>query len=190
MKIVFYLISVFIFSSFAYSQDSKHMTFKGIPISGKILDFVSKMQDAGFVTEHIVDNAAIMSGIFVNKQCKIYIILTPKSKEVWKVSVVLPKINNWGDLKNEYYHFKEQFSLKYGEPSNSYEFFLTPYYEGDGFELQALRNKKCTYSSYWNINEGSIVVDINNENVCLTYEDKIGVDLFTGEDQENIQDDI
>lgn len=38
---------------------------------------------------------------------------------------------------------------KYGQPSNTYEFYSKPYYEGDGYQEQAIRLGKATFATFW-----------------------------------------
>ena len=38
---------------------------------------------------------------------------------------------------------------KYGSPSNVYEFFSSPYYEGDGYEELAIKTGKGRFSIFW-----------------------------------------
>lgn len=44
---------------------------------------------------------------------------------------------------------------KYGKPSDRYRHFTTPYFEGDGYEQQAIRLGKGLLASYWIGGEGS-----------------------------------
>ena len=48
-----------------------------------------------------------------------------------------------------YRSMKDVLSKKYGTPSNDFEFFEKPYYDGDGYEAQAIRVGKATFSCYW-----------------------------------------
>jgi len=48
-----------------------------------------------------------------------------------------------------YRSMKEVLTKKYGKPSSDYEFFKKPYYDGDGFEAQAIKLGKATFSSFW-----------------------------------------
>jgi hypothetical protein len=50
---------------------------------------------------------------------------------------------------DDYNEFKSMLSAKYGEPSNDFKFFESPYEEGDGYETQAIRLRKATFASYW-----------------------------------------
>lgn len=56
------------------------------------------------------------------------------------------------------------------------------YYEGDGYELQALKNDKCTYSTYFKTEKGTLNVAITSSgNLSLGYEDKINTEIQTEE---------
>ena len=44
---------------------------------------------------------------------------------------------------------RETLLRKYGAPSSDFHFFTSPYYEGDGFEDQAIRLGKATFAVYW-----------------------------------------
>lgn len=180
----------FLFIGQIYAQ-SNHLTFKNIPINGTQASFIEKMKKDGFVLDEIIDNVAIMKGSFVGKDCEIFIGASPISKIVWKVSVHLPEESNWYSLKSSYNSFKEQFSKKYGNPFKTFEFFSKPYYEGDGYEMQALRNEKCFYYTYWDNIDGIISIEISSyENIKFSYEDKINVQINKTEKSQNIQDDI
>lgn len=48
-------------------------------------------------------------------------------------------------------------SDKYGEPDTSVRDFKKPYYEGDGFEEQALRVNKALIYSEWIFSDGNII---------------------------------
>lgn len=44
---------------------------------------------------------------------------------------------------------KNVLSEKYGAPSKDFEFFQNPYYDGDGYETQAIRLGKGHFTSVW-----------------------------------------
>lgn len=194
MKKIVIVLIVIIFSPIGidlFSQNNRHLTFKNIPITGKLPDFVNLMEKEGFNLLNTKNNTAVMEGRFVNQTCEIYVIATPKSNIVWKVVVYLPENNNWISIKTNYNDFKDQFRKKYGSSFKHYEFFIKPYYEGDGYEMQAIRNEKCRYLSIWDLPEGSIAVEISKyEQIKFTYEDKINGDKLTKEKSAQIQDDI
>lgn len=184
------LLLLFILPMYLFGQN-EHLEFKGIPIDGFIDSFIAKMEKEGFKKVSQTSGGVIMTGNFVNKSCTVIVVSTPKTKSVWKVSVFLPEDASWYSLKSDYNYFKEQFNTKYGEPSNSFEFFSKPYYEGDGYELQALGKDKCTYATYWELEKGYVVVKIGTDGqIVFGYEDKINSNKSDGEKESNIQNDI
>ena len=158
------------FSYTALSQNS-HMLFKNVEIDGTLTDFISKMEKQGFQLFEKYDLGAAMEGTFAGK--KVSILIPCKSGElVWNVTVDFAEENVWSDLKHSYKHYKDLLSAKYGE-GESYEFFRQPYYEGDGYELSALKNEKCVYSTYYETDMGNICLEIH-KSCCIRicYEEK------------------
>jgi len=167
------------------------MKFRDIEIDGKLNEFVSKMKGLGYTFIENYKNTAIMEGNFIGKECRIFILSTPKTKTVWKVAVFLPKESSWRSLKSEYNSVKEQITQKYGKPTKSFNFFSSPYYEGDGYELQAIKNEKCTYYSYWNSENGAITLKISTDcEIIIGYEDDTNSELDDTESNEKIQGDL
>ena len=175
----------------AFTQAQEHMTFKDISMNCNLTTFVSKLEAKGYKTILVEDNAAALSGNFAGKDnCTIMILSTTSSKFVWKVVVDFPEHDSWSSLKSEYKSFKESYSQKYGTPK-SYEFFSKPYYDGDGYELQALRVEKCTFASFFETPSGNIMLEINkNKCVRVTYEDAINVEIKSREKEQAVSNDI
>lgn len=195
MKKLFILLGVAVMATTVYSQEifaqDQHLKFKDIPIDGNISEFVEKMKSDGFEVDELLGEKVTMKGKFVNEDCNISVISTPKSNAVWKVVVYLPKQSSWYSLKSDYEAFVKSFTAKYGSPTKSYGFFSKPYYEGDGYEMTALNVGKCTYFTYWEILGGTIAVQINKlGEVTFQYEDKINGDKKSAEENDNILNDI
>lgn len=190
-KILFLLIGLIIALS-SFAQDSQHLEFKGIPLDGKLSDFVSKLSKEGFTfKEYALDYVAVMEGNFAGNYATIYILATPKSKIVWKATVNYNKKESWSSLKSDYSEMKELFTKKYGEPENHYEFFSKPYYEGDGYELQALRKEKCHYISFYKLPLGGVSVEISPfGRIRMSYEDNINYELKKNEEESEALNDI
>lgn len=186
-KIILFLFAVLL----SLSANAQHLKFKDIFIDGEISLFVEKLQGEGFTLEKLNGNIAILKGIFVNKNCEIYVRATPKTNIVYSVTVYLPEETTWSSIKSSYQSFKTSFWAKYGTPTESYEFFSKPYYEGDGYEMQAIRLEKCRYASYWDTSEGIILIQISKfEQISFDYEDKINSEIASNEKLENVLDDI
>lgn len=191
VTIVFALTFV-IGTGFTFAQDdSTHLEFKGIPINGKIDDFVKKLQSQGFSIVNRENSGVIMSGQFTGKEAEVMVLNTKTSKTVWKVVVYLPKQTSWYSIKSEYKYYTEMFTKKYGNPLHTFSFFSDPYYEGDGYEMQAVRNEKCTYYSGYHIQEGNISVEISKyQQIKIAYEDSINTTIMDKEKEDAVINDI
>lgn len=169
----------------------EHLTFKGIPIDGNASDFIRKMEAIGFSLKNSSENIFFMEGKFVNEKCEINVISTPVNKIVWKIMVYTAPVTNWYTLKERYLKFKEQYSRKYGPPTDVYEFFISPYEEGDGYEMTALHSDNCVYKSFWSLENGTLALVMSEEEkIYFAYEDKINANKFSEEEEIIIQDDI
>ena len=114
----------------------------------------------------------------------------PKSQNICKVIVFFPKKHNWSQLRTDYFDKKKLYLEKYRLDSD-YEFFSSPYEEGDGYELRAVSNEKCRYVSFFKVKGGHISVEISkNLQIKITYEDEENINLAQKELKENVLDDI
>lgn len=173
----------------------EHMTFMGIPIDGKISAFVQKLEDKGFTYVNTGYGVTFLTGTFAgNRNCIILVGSSIKSLTVWKVVVAFPSKSSWESLKNEYQTMKSLYSRKYGEP-DIFEYFTSPYYEGDGYEMTALSTGKATYESFFKTNDGYIHLAIKDGKyrggyVTVGYEDGINVKIKSQEEESSISEDI
>lgn len=168
----------------------EHMKFMGISINGTELQFETKMKAKGFVRKlRINENVLEMTGRFAGSKVEVYIVST--NNLVWKILVDYPEEFSFSSLTSSYNDMIEQFKIKYGMPSDHFEFFSKPYYKGDGYELQALKLEKCTYASYWETSTGIISVSLTKfANLRIVYEDAIGVAKKNKNKEKQIQNDI
>lgn len=78
-----------------------------------------------------------------------------------------------------YERWKKQLTEKYGNPSKQYKYFIDPYKEGDGYEIQAIKNGKGKFSSFWFFeksgtkeDQGSVSLELNSNTASvINYED-------------------
>lgn len=188
MKKLVLLFVAMLMSTTFFAQE--HLDFRGVPIDGHIDNFVSKMEGLGYTLDNKSDKSAKMSGQFTGRNVELWIFYTRKTHTVWKVVMYFDE-DSWSSLKSDYFEYKKLYTQKYGEPSSSYEFFSKPYYEGDGYELQALRKEKCHYLSLYKLDTGTIAVQISEfEQLKLAYEDEINSDLMTEEKNSAALDEI
>jgi len=186
LKCVMAIICLFCSMS-VFSQ--KHISFKKTILNGNIKNVASELKCKGFISVESDKNVERLKGSFINKECNVFVVGSKKTNIAWKVLVALPKNKSWKSLKREYLSVKEIYEKKYGK-GISYEYFSDPYYEGDGYELQALDNDKCTYETIWETDLGYIMVSISIKRIYISYEDKVNGKLSSKEKQEIANEDI
>jgi hypothetical protein len=181
MKKLILSIALFATTTIAYSQ-----TFNGVSISGNTQSVVDSFKARGFKFVDSSENTVVMKGEVTGKPFELYIITTPKSKQVCKVAGYFDEIDSWYGLEAEYNSIINIITQKYNKPDNKYAFFTKPYYKGDGYELQALGVDKVSYSSYWfNKDNLNICVSISKfKMVKVDYENSALMEVNTKEKAE------
>lgn len=189
MKKIFLVIIAFLIGINVYSQS--HLQFMGIEIDGPINSFVQKLNNKGFTLVKKLDSGgAQMKGKFTGKDVELYISVTPVSKNVRSVNVYFPEDKSWSSIKYDYNKLKDSYKQKY-ILEKEYEFFEDPYYEGDGYEMQAVRNDKCHYATFFSSETGGIMLDISKyEQLHVLYEDSINSSIGSEERDTKILDEI
>lgn len=177
----------------------KYFEFKGIEIDGDLQSFCDKLVAIGYCLDLSDDNPtttpgnslAFLTGTFAGKDdCKIMVVESKLINKVWLVVVDLPVQACWSLIKQEYGLFKSICQKKYGEPK-SFEYFTTPYSEGDGKEMEAIMNDMCDYKSFWIMKGGAVILSITNEKqVSISYEDAINCKLRIAAEEEAASLDI
>lgn len=166
-------------STLSFSQQ-----FDGINISGDFTSALNKFKAKGYVVVKGEGNRYILSGSINSLPVEILILGTPKTRQFAKVTVWLPKKTNWESLKSNYQDWLELLTTKYGKPSSSYNFFKTPYYEGDGYELTAVSSEKCVYAAYWIdiLQNMTLAISISEyQQVEIVYENDSIMELYKKE---------
>ncbi len=149
--------------------------FLGVKVDGKKDAVIAVFKSKGFILKSDKDNAALLNGSAGGKKVELYIHYTPISKLVWGFKIYLPEKTSWYSLKTDYQDFLNLFTEKYGDPEEKFEFFSSPYEEGDGYEMTAVATEKCTYSAYWG-NKYSVSIT-QFKQVRLSYENELNVEL-------------
>lgn len=153
----------------------EHFTFRDIPINGSEKEFGNKLLEIGYeATAH----PSAFTGKFIGEDCTIFLLSSEYTKSVYSIGISFNSENRWITLKSTYNNIKEMYSEKYGKPSMSREYFDSPYYDGDGYELSAVKQNKCNYISFWEMENGSISLAIHTDcSIALLYSDKANKEL-------------
>ena len=145
----------------------------GHPVSGSLTEWRQILKDKGFKIKETLsttnDIAAI--GTFAGyDDCIVIIEYSDIAHSVGKVIVGFPEETKWRYLKNQYNKLATMLSEKYGPCEIDRRDFDSPYYDGDGYEMSAIRRNKCTYRTLWKVTDGDIFLAITSEaNIILMY---------------------
>lgn len=171
--------------SFAQTQSSEHLVFKGVPIDGTLNEYVAKMKQNGFSLIDTKDGVALLTGDFAAYKNCIVGVATLKQKDlVSKITVIFPDYDTWSLLSGNYFNLKEMLTLKYKAPSNCVEKFDT-YSEpiDDNDRMHEVKMDNCKYYSTFETDKGSIQLSIEHDGVIkcfvtLSYYDKINSEII------------
>jgi hypothetical protein len=145
--------------------------FMGVKLEGDKATFINKFKAKGFVLTYADNpNAVTMKGTVGGKQYELILFSTPTTKQVWKLSVYLPEATSWSRIKSEYEDYLGILTEKYGAPEKAYTFFSSPYSEGDGYEMNAIKLEKCHYSAFWSDSVGIWIEISKFQQVKIAYE--------------------
>lgn len=187
MKKLLLTICSSLFCVLSYAQ-TEHLTFKGLPIDGSKQEFVKELQSQGYENAPEMGADDVLSGTFIGRDCYVVIVGTPITNTVWKVGILFKlKYDNWSSIKRAYDGLVDVYTKKYGAPILDQKEFKSPYKEGDGHELYALKSDRCVYSTSFactknGVNVGYVAISMTtNCNIIIEYEDDINSDLLTKE---------
>ena len=80
-------------------------------------------------------------GKFANEIVTLNVLASPKTNTVCKVIVYFLEREDWQELKKDYFSKKEMYKSKY-PLDRDYEFFSSPYEDGDGYEMRAVGKRQ------------------------------------------------
>lgn len=125
--------------------------FMGIEVDGSRESIISQFKSKGFIVarDKADENSIKFTGRVNGVQMEVFAAFTRVSKKCWGFMIYLPEQTNWYDIKSQYKEYLQVLTDKYGKPNTTYDFFSSPYYEGDGYEMSALALGKCTYAAFW-----------------------------------------
>lgn len=162
----------------SYGQD-----FLGIKPSGNKTYTINQFKAKGFwVTSDESNMLTGMKGNLNGQIIELNIVYSPITKTVCRFSIYLPEQTSFYSLKQEYEKYVDVFTTKYGAPSDKYAFFKDPYYDGDGYEMQAVSLEKAIFANFWFLNNMNLGVEISKyKQINIIYENTVNIDLKNAE---------
>ena len=139
-----FIVALIITKSNIYGQE-----FLGIKVGGNLNEVVAKFKLKGFKITSPHNLNPLLTGKAGVSNVEVIIFSSPISKSVYQFSVYLPKKDDWDEIKSEYEDYLRILTDKYGTPTDIFNFFSSPYKEGEGDEMNAITMEKCNYSAYW-----------------------------------------
>ena len=162
---------------------SKHLTFKGIPIDGTLKEFSKKLVQNGFIEVETTTAFAEFEGTFAgHSNCTVVAYSSPDGQLVHSVAVIFPQLDSWSLLEGQYRNIKESLIKKYGAPVLETEKFQTDYEPKDDFsKLHELKMDRCNYQTSFKTEEGVIMLQLSHQSyycyVLLGYADDINMTI-------------
>jgi len=138
--ILFMLMSIFSFSQ----------SFNGINLGRPYAETKIALETKGFkFIEQKKPTTCIFNGLLNGFDVEILVLTTPKTKIVWKFYVKIARSYSWESAERSFEKYLDIMTENYGETEDKFTIFKDPYYEGDGYEIQALYKEKCNYDAFW-----------------------------------------
>lgn len=164
--------------SIRFVQESKtHIKFMGIELNNAVDLAMLDLQKKGFELLDIRKEGYALSGKFMNRNSTIMLHATPKSNNIYKVSIFFDEEKSWYGLKSEFLNIVKSYRTKY-KCIDSGRTFLEPYYERDGFELQGVAKDKCCYFDKYQTEGGTIYIEISDlKCIKIQYKDSFNSKL-------------
>ncbi len=186
MKAKFLTTLFFVIGLMSFAQE-KHLTFKDVPINGKMAEYISKMKENGFT--HLATNLRIatLRGDFAGyENCMLEVSTLWQKDLVHKIDIIFPYKETWSALYGNYSNLKVILTEKYGKPTEFVEKFQGSHAtDDDRAKMSLVKIGNCKYYAIWRSEIGDIKLSIEHRNhqnyqcfVQLAYMDKINSEII------------
>lgn len=179
MKPIFVFLVCVLLAISVFAKNSEHLEFEGIPVSGKTVDIIKKLELNDFVKcgekEFICNDA----GIFKNSV--VQLVEIGDKGETQGLLVFLPSHDEWGGLLINYNEIKSHLMQEYGAPvKDESEFSSISLPKTDEEKIEALKNGACSFSSIFQCDSGVVLLSLGYSekfrcHVQLLYLDSSGM---------------
>lgn len=169
---------------------AEHIKFMDMEVSGDAGKFKTSLIKKGFKYIKSFESSYEFMGKFANEYVRLTVLASPETKKVCKVIVYFSEKKTWVDLRNDYFEKKNLYKEKYPLDAE-FEFFSSPYEEGDSYEMRAVKTDNCRYKSFFLALGGYITVEIEKtSNIKVIYEDRENTKIAQKELKQSALDDI
>ena len=180
MKKIAILSFLFLFVIKGISQE-----FMGVKPDSTRDYVVKQLLKKGLMLDRVEETSTSLKGSLNGSPITVYVLNTSKTKLCWKIGVYFEKHDSWSSLKSQYDNLLQNLTTKYGEPTKSYHFFLSPYEEGDGYEITGVGIDKCRYVAFFD--SVNIMIEITSfKKVVISYENEINANINDNEKNQRL----
>ncbi|MDO4319030.1 MAG: hypothetical protein Q4C34_00505 [Bacteroidales bacterium] len=160
-KLISLLIIVMAFAVTGHAVT--HETLLGVPIDGTLSQFAGKLSSKGVRTVSRETGVYTLNGSYSGfSGCEFYAFSNEQTGQTYKVDIYLPKRTSWRGLKDDYNKMVRQFRdnprFRFDEEKSEFE---SPYREGDGDEIAAVKADKCNYFTDFISGDGMVRISIS-----------------------------
>ena len=183
-------IVAFLFWACVNLTAQEHLSFKGIPIQGSMVEFCQNLKAKGLKQIGYEEKVALFTGDFTGRDATIAVTASDDGKNVYGVVVIFGSSEEWNTLVDTYDYYKDLYTRKYGKPTKSKE--NNPAYDDSNISLMyELWQGKVVWASAWKVTGGDIELSIeksgtNNGMVMIRYRDAQNVEAKIQRDLEDI----
>jgi hypothetical protein len=166
---IFLFLSILLLNScFA----DEHIEFNNVPVNGNLDNFANELIKLGFTDqEGTEENQIKLRGVFLEKECEIYVYGTKKSQTAYKVRVNQP-VEVHDSLENTFEKMQKQFTIKYGKGTNRYK----QYQNSERFLFNEPKRKRHISTgdfSRYRTDSGNITLEVQDGYISVTFTDKL-----------------
>lgn len=204
-KIINHLLPIFMLLIFFFSGEIKaqntpirHITYKGIPLTGSVTHFYNELERKEFTPLKEVTGEGTKiyhRGVFASFKSIVRTLSTPISNTVYGTITYIEEHTGWKEIFKDYSVFKDNLTAVYGKPSYVKEEFQAPYIRNDGYSMKALTEGKVNYTAEWWLDNGTIkikIIQLHQGSGCveIDYMDKENLNLKDKEQTTIIRNDL
>lgn len=177
-------------------EESNHLVFNGVEMSGALDDFVEELEIKGFHIDHAPEwvseehEIATMHGPFMGEPCDLIL----SSNDVGDISIVHVKKKerkSFDIVKDEFYKMLDAYSKKYGDPNELEESLIDV-----PNPIISLKNEDATLGAFFRIGNNGSAISIS---VCIEEDSRFpyisigyfdGVGMSATDEENNDWDDV
>lgn len=154
-----------------------HLTFMGIPITGKREAMVTKLKQKGFTEKTQGNEVGVeLKGKYLESKVWLRIYNSNSSKTVYLIDIFFSK-GQFADLYDRYIEYRQKFNAIYGRPSEVLD---------EPFEETWKYGKYPMCATYYKSSKGLISLEISEEKHCveISFQDKLNAEIMRKEKPE------